>query len=197
MMEKICAFLGGITPYIENRKIPKYYENIKASRSAIILQLCKMIAESSDFPEEKSLMIAAEICEIGEITIDNEIVQKEGTLSESDWEIIENHPKESLRILDPILDPSPNLRLIKEMILNHHPWYKNGGYLPEDLDEVTSFGCRILATCLAYSAMAFPRYYRKEIPASEIIEHLENEMVNKYDPEIVAMLKKCMRADGN
>ncbi|MFH1648447.1 MAG: HD domain-containing phosphohydrolase [Patescibacteria group bacterium] len=197
MAEKILTPFKKIVHFVEKRKIPSTNKSTYTVSPEKIIELCEMIADETGFPEKDSLKIAAEFCDIGEISINEGILQKKEPLSESEWDIIKNHPKESVAIIENVLDYFfADKKRIKNFILYHHPWYENKGYLPEKMDELSSFGCRILAACLAYSAMKSPRYYRGKLNYPEIIKSLENEMVDRFDPEIITLIIKITRGES-
>lgn len=116
--------------------------------------------------------------DIGKIAINENILDKPGKLSESEWKEMKKHPEIGYRILSTVNEMSE----IAEYILSHHERYDGLGY-PKGLkgDEIPLIS-RIIAIADSYDAMAADRVYRKALPHDKIIIEFKNNAGTQFDP---------------
>jgi diguanylate cyclase (GGDEF)-like protein/PAS domain S-box-containing protein len=116
------------------------------------------------------LELAASLHDVGKISIDLSILQKTGSLTMQEWEILKKHPEVGWRITQAI----PELNPISEIVLHHHERWDGTGY-PRGLsgDDIPLLA-RIISIVDAYDAMIEERPYRKamtkEAAAAEILK---------------------------
>ncbi|MDY5182039.1 HD-GYP domain-containing protein [Butyribacter sp.] len=125
----------------------------------------------------ETLMIAGMLHDIGKLRIPPEIIQKPAKLTDSEYEIIKNHPQYGYDILS-----TKNLNpKIKMVALQHHERYDGKGY-PYGLKskEIDLFS-GIVAIADVYDAMTADRVYRKGICPFPVLEHMELQK-ELYEP---------------
>ncbi len=141
--------------------------------------------------EEKlrKLGLGAIFHDIGKMTIPIEILNKKGSLTSEEYEIIKSHTKEGYKILGKV----PNMPAVsRHVALSHHERCDGKGY-PKGLtcDKIPLFS-RIVAVADVYDALTTERPYRKKILPHEAIEilmasagpHLDFEMVRIFEKRI-------------
>jgi putative two-component system response regulator len=136
-------------------------------------------------PKEVSLIgIAGMLHDIGKIGIKESILQKEGKLTEEEYERVKKHPF----IAAVILEPVDELSGIIDTIQYHHERYDGAGY-PEGLaGEDIPLGARILAIVDAYDAMTTERPYRHQpLTQEEAVKNLLKGAGTQFDPELVSV----------
>lgn len=126
---------------------------------------------------------AALLHDIGKIGQDySTILRQEGTLSEEQRQLIEDHPDRGAEIVEPVrsLDPA-----VIEAIRHHHERYDGTGY-PERLEgDDIPIGARIIMVADTIDAMATDRPYRASLSTQEIRQELIRFAGKQFDPEIV------------
>lgn len=127
--------------------------------------------------------------DIGKKYIPIEILDKQGKLSNEEYDLIKRHPVQGFEILVDAMELSSVTRV---GVLEHHERYDGSGY-PRGLkgDQITIFG-RILAVADTYDAMTSDRAYRNAFSASETVEYLMGTGDQLYDSNIIDVFIKCV-----
>ncbi|MGE5653002.1 MAG: HD-GYP domain-containing protein [Bacillota bacterium] len=127
------------------------------------------------------LSIAGALHDIGKALIPNRIISKPGPLSDSEFEMIKQHPSLGSRIL---ADKSEFGDEIRWAVIQHHERFDGSGY-PQGLkgEQIHLYG-RILAVADVYHAMTSKRSYKDRISPYLVLEHLSRE-IGRLDSTIV------------
>ena len=135
----------------------------------------------------KDLGLAGFLHDIGKLDIPNNILNKPGRLTPSEYKIMQTHAEKTNKILN-----SANI-FSKEIIdgaSQHHEHYDGSGY-PNGLsgDNISEFG-RILALCDVFTAISSNRCYREKFNAYEAYEFILANRGILFDPKIVDIFKE-------
>jgi putative nucleotidyltransferase with HDIG domain len=133
-------------------------------------------------PEEKEkLKIAALLHDIGKIGIKEEILAKEGKLTASEYNAIQQHPLIGVAIIgknDQLKDVIPGM-------CYHHERTDGNGY-PEGLKDTNiPLLARIIAVADAYDAMTTNRPYQKALSKDGAISEIKRCSGIQFDQEVV------------
>ena len=139
----------------------------------------------------QSLKKAAQMHDIGKIAIRDDILNKAGRLTDSEYEIMKSHAKRGAEILK-------DLTLIEHVVDGaryHHERYDGNGY-PDGLrgEDIPIYG-RIIGVADAFDAMTANRVYRNKMDLGYVIGELKRCSGTQFDPEIVKIFLKLLR-DG-
>ncbi len=116
--------------------------------------------------------------DVGKIGVPDAIINKEGRLSDEEYEIIKTHPVTGARILSKVRD-MPGLSIGARY---HHERYDGSGY-PEGLaGKDIPEEARIIAVADAYDAMTSKRSYRDFLPQEVVRSEIEKGKVTQFDP---------------
>ncbi len=134
------------------------------------------------------LRCGALLHDIGKLGVKDDSLLKMSDLTESDWEAIREHPVKGAEILQ----RSPTLHPVIEIVLRHHERFDGKGY-PDGLqgDEIP-FLARIVSVVDAYEAMTSSRFYRSALSETQAKSQLTKESGGQFDPEIVAVFLKVV-----
>ncbi len=129
----------------------------------------------------ETLRTAAILHDIGKIGIPDEILHKEGKLTEEEKEVIRQHSLIAEEILKP-LDTGSNL---SSVVRHHHEHFDGSGY-PDGLkgEEIPMLS-RIIAIADAYDAMLSTRPYRDAMSYQAAINEIITHIGKQFDPEWV------------
>jgi diguanylate cyclase (GGDEF)-like protein/putative nucleotidyltransferase with HDIG domain len=154
-----------------------------ARHSSTVGHLAQRIAHELGLPAERveRIRVAGVLHDIGKLGIADAILQKPGTLSESEWAEIRRHPELGARILD-----HANLRDIATWVRGHHERIDGGGYPDRLAGDAIALESRILAVADAYEAMTADRPYRRGMSPSAARAELERCAGTQFDPDVVA-----------
>jgi len=145
------------------RELPASFKKEMNSDSAMLLRLTALLHD------------------IGKIGVREDILDKEGALTDKEWEEIKKHPQTGSAILEPIHE----LKEVARDIKHHHERIDGKGY-PEGLKKgEIPLVSRIIAVADAFEAMTAERPYRRKISKKAAIEELKRCRGTQFDKDIV------------
>lgn len=118
--------------------------------------------------------------DIGKIGVPDSVLNKNGRLTDEEFELMKKHTIIGYDILKNI-DYIPNLR---EGVRSHHERWDGRGY-PDGLkgEQIPLFA-RILCIADSYDAMTTDRVYRKKLDKETVLSELRNNGGKQFDPEL-------------
>ncbi len=132
--------------------------------------------ESLDVLEGGSLLH-----DIGKISIPEDILNKDASLTEEEYAIIKTHPEAGQRIVTHL----PYLKRYIPIVRSHHERIDGQGY-PDGLKgEEIPLEVRIVSLADAYDAMTSSRAYRAALPTEIAIEELKFFSGTQFDTDLV------------
>ena len=145
--------------------------------------LCESMGKALGLPEDeiKELKIVGLLHDIGKIAIEENVLNKQGKLTEEEWEEIKRHPEIGYRILSTVNDMSE----MAEYVLAHHERWDGMGYPKGLKGEEISLQSRIIAIADSYDAMITERSYHNALSEEVAIEELKINAGLQFDPELI------------
>lgn len=135
------------------------------------------------------IVLLANLHDIGKIAIPESILNKPGKLTDSEWEIIRNHPEIGYRIASTLND----FAHIALGIIAHHERYDGNGY-PKGLkgDQIPLIA-RIISVTDAVDVMQHGRPYQAAVTSEEIQQEILRCSGAQFDPEVVAFAVEILK----
>jgi HD-GYP domain len=135
------------------------------------------------------IQIAGNLHDIGKLFIPDDILKKQGPLTNEELEIVKKHPVIGANCLK-------HVRLfqgrggIAEMVLNHHERWDGRGYPNGLKGEEIPLGARILAVADALVALTDgdPYQRQKAIGYERALEEIKKGAATQFDPLVVTAL---------
>ncbi len=145
--------------------------------------LAAVLGKWLGYPQEdiEALSLAGLLHDIGKQMIPQEILNKEGALTEQDLKILRSHTEKGYELLSKYdLDP----RII-DAALTHHEKFDGTGY-PKGLkgNEIKDFA-KIIAIVDVYDAMTAKRIYHEPYCPFEVIRQIERDGYQRYDTHML------------
>ena len=162
--------------------------------SSRVAEYSRKIAENAgkDPQECDEIYYAALLHDVGKIGIPKEILNKNGKLTDEEYEEIKQHPVIGEQILSSI-NESPYLSIGAQ---SHHERYDGKGYPSglkgNDIPEIA----RIIAVADAYDAMTSKRSYRDAVPQQVVREEFVKCMGTQFDPVFAKIMIHLIDIDG-
>jgi len=128
--------------------------------------------------------------DIGKMGVPDNILRKEGPLTEQEWIEMRKHPQYAYDLLFPI----PYLRASLDIPYYHHEWWDGSGYPAALKGEEIPLAARIFAIVDVWDALLSDRPYRRPWKKSKVIQHLLRLSGKQFDPRIVKSFLDMMAA---
>ena len=154
-----------------------------AGHTKRVVDISESIARQLDLsPEEKEkLKIAALLHDIGKIGIKEEILAKEGKLTDSELTVIKQHPLIGVAIIE----KNEHLKDVIPGMCYHHERTDGNGY-PEGLKDTSiPLIARIIAVADAYDAMTTNRPYQNALSREGALSEIERCSGVQFDQTVV------------
>lgn len=214
-----CKNIAGDSIQIAMQQAEKYMYHQKlldgkSFRNAIISTLLATLYEKSNETEEHSkrmekhchdigrrlqlsskemdeLSLLALLHDIGKVSINPNILQKPGPLTNTEWDEMKRHPEIGYRIAQ----ATPELAVVSELILSHHERWDGKGYPRGLKGTAIPLSCRILAVADAYDAMTNDRVYRSAMSGEEAVKELEKNAGTQFEAGIVRFFIDSLKSE--
>lgn len=164
-----------------------------SGHSKRVAEYARMIAErmGKDKEEQEEIYRAGLLHDVGKIRIPNSIINKEGKLTDEEFNIIKVHPITGYHILKGI-GGSHRIAIATKY---HHERYDGSGYPNRISGENIPEMARILAVADSYDAMTSNRSYRKALPREVVRSIIEEGKGTQFDPAIADVMLQMIDED--
>ena len=129
-----------------------------------------------------TIVLGAELHDIGKIGVSEAVLHKAGTLSEAEYRHIMEHPVIGARILGPLMRDAPAALAI---VRSHHERLDGKGF-PDGLEgEAISLEVRVVTVADSFDAMTSVRPYRPALSVQKAMQELDEMKGVQFDPRAV------------
>jgi len=161
-------------------------KNIReAAHSHRVSTLAKILGTAFGLSNDKvkELELMGLLHDIGKIAIDEAILNKEGKLTELEYEFVKSHPEVGYRILN----VAPEMIELSKYVLYHHERWDGKGYPTGLKGNDIPLQSRIIAIVDAFDAMTSERAYRQAKTTEYAVGELRRYAGVQFDPELVEL----------
>jgi PAS domain S-box-containing protein/putative nucleotidyltransferase with HDIG domain len=183
MLRKIHgATIQAINRIVENR------DPYTAGHQIRVADLARAIATEMKLAGDTidGIRVAAQLHDLGKISVPSEILSKSGRLTEAEYSLIKNHPRVAYEILRTIKFPWP----IADIILQHHERTDGSGYPLGLSGDNISIEARIIGVADVVEAMVSHRPYRPALKLEDALREISQKSGVLYDPKVA---DACLR----
>jgi putative nucleotidyltransferase with HDIG domain len=135
----------------------------------------------------KALKYGAWLHDCGKIGVPEKILNKEGALTNDEFEIIKKHPQWGADVVKHALLSTS----VVKIILHHHEKYGGGGYPAGIKGTDIPIEARIVAVSDVFDALTSDRPYRVKYSDDEAISLMLSMKDTILDPELVDIFIRC------
>jgi len=141
------------------------------------------IARQMHLPESEVELIrlAARVHDLGKIAVPDEVLHKQGRLTEEEFAIMKQHPATGAEILAKF----PEYRRGRELVLAHHERIDGRGYPRGLAGDAIPLGARVIAVADSWDAMTSDRPYRTALHPHVAMAELLRGRGTQWDAEVV------------
>ena len=126
---------------------------------------------------ESYIKMVALLHDIGKNGIPNNILNKPGQLSDSEYELMQKHASVGADILN-----ETGFGFLAVDVKNHHEKYDGTGYTQGLSGDQISLVSSIVALADSYDSMSRDRVYRQALPKKEVIKNIRDNKGKQFNP---------------
>lgn len=165
-----------------------------AGHSERVTRVAVRIAVEMGLPadEVSDLQRGGLVHDIGKLATPPGILDKEGSLTPAETEVMRLHPKQGVHILEPI----PAFERLLPIVGQHHERWDGSGY-PDGLSgDRIARTARVLAVADVFDALRSERPYRRGLPLAQVVDFIRVGSGCGFDPHAVeAFLRLADRGE--
>jgi len=158
-----------------------------------VCDLSARVAERLGLPKAEIEVVraAAQLHDIGKIGISDNILAKQGPLTEEECGVLRSHTQNGVEILQPLRQ----FEALLPAILHHHERYDGSGYPAGLSGDAIPLTARIIAVADTYDAILSNRPYRMAAPHDNAMRELCAWAGKQFDASVVSAFVQIMQAE--
>jgi len=170
-------------------KIIDYRSKFTSTHSLGVAKTARHLASKLGWSKEEldDMELAGYLHDLGKLAIPSDILNKKGSLSESEYNLIKSHTYHTYHILNPI--KVKKIDKIKRWAAYHHEYLDGSGYPFGLSGDQLCTGSRIMMVADKFTALTEDRPYRKGMSQKQVTNILNDlAKLGKIDQDIVNLL---------
>lgn len=162
-----------------------------SSKSKVIMATTLARRFELEKDDADKLRVAMLLYDVGNLMLPQEILQKDGPLTDEERNYIQNHP----RIAEDILEPIEGIKDIIPIIEKHHENWDGSGYPNKLAGNDIPLSSQIILIIDAYFALTEPRIYRKAMSPYEALDVIKEGANKKWNSTLVNEFTKLIEVE--
>jgi HD-GYP domain-containing protein (c-di-GMP phosphodiesterase class II) len=177
-----ATFLGTLEALTTSIDAKDKYTCGHSQRVALLTaQLAKAHGLNED--QVDRFRIAGLVHDIGKIGVPEDVLTKNGGLTEQEYLAVQKHPEIGARILRDI----PQMEDILGGVLHHHEKYAGGGYPHGISGERIPLVARMISLADTFDAMSSCRTYRNALTRQSVLDEMKRVSGTQFDPSLAEL----------
>ena len=162
---------------------------------------CRVLAEAMQLTKEyadvisdvyvDTIELAAPVCDIGNVAVPTEILQKTDRLTSEENHIMQRHTEVGERILQGIEEEDQGndfIQMSKDIVKYHHENWDGTGYPTGISGEQIPLSAQIVNIVTSYCALTEERSYRSAFSKEDTFAIMKKEAQTKFNPQLYEVL---------
>jgi response regulator RpfG family c-di-GMP phosphodiesterase len=187
-------FLGGIQSLVQALEVKDQYTRGHSIRvSQYSSQLARALNMDADVIRQ--VEIGGHVHDIGKIGVREAVLNKDGALTDEEYQHIMTHPMVGWHILSPLLGEAP---VALNIVRSHHERFDGRG-VPDMLSgDSIPFEARMVAVTDAFDAMVSGRAYRRGrfMTADDAVAEIVRNSGTQFDPVIADVFVRLVKSEN-
>jgi len=163
-----------------------------SSKSKVIMATTLARRFELEKDDADKLRVAMLLYDVGNLMLPQEILQKDGPLTEEERNYIENHP---VLAAHDLLEPISNVKDIIPIIEKHHENWDGSGYPNKLAGNDIPLSSQIILIIDAYFALTEPRIYRQAKTPYEALDIIKEDANKKWNSTLVNEFVKLIEVE--
>lgn len=161
-----------------------------AGHSARVSAFAATMAHELGLPDEdvERIRLAGRLHDLGKIGTREAVLDKQGPLTEEEYE----HVKQHVVIGHQILAPLKHLGSVVDMVRSHHEHVDGSGYPDGLAGDAIPLGARILCAAEVYDALTTARPYQEPLAPEEAVARMRTLAGRVIDPKVMDALARAV-----
>jgi putative nucleotidyltransferase with HDIG domain len=153
-----------------------------AGHSLRVAQMAASIAAELGRTDEEVEIVrkAGRLHDIGMISVSQDLLAKEGSLTPSEFEQVKRHAVVGSQILAPL----PHLAGVSVFVRSHHERWDGKGYPDGLAGDAIPWGARLIGAVEVYDAFTTARPYREQLTPELAVERMHELTGTVLAPEV-------------
>ena len=150
--------------------------------SARVADLSAIVAAEMGCTDEQveAVRTGGRLHDIGKIGIREEILNKQGPLTDDEYEHVKQHVVVGSQILSPLV----HLRDVIGFVRSHHERWDGTGYPDRVAGDAIPLGARVIGAVEIYDALTTARPYQEKIPPEAAVKRMRDLVGTVIDPVV-------------
>ena len=187
-------FLGGVQALVQALEVKDQYtrgHSIRVSHYSTLLAKALGLSER----EVRHVELGGHVHDIGKIGVRESVLNKEGPLTDEEYQHIMTHPMVGWQILSPLLGDAP---MALNVVRSHHERFDGRGIPDRLAGDKIPLEARIAGVADAFDAMTSGRAYRRGryMTADDAIAEIQRCSGTQFNPDVAAKFVEIVRRDN-
>ncbi|HWS30304.1 MAG TPA: HD domain-containing phosphohydrolase [Clostridia bacterium] len=174
ILQEYTSTIYALTAAIDAKDHYTFNHSLSVSHYAATL------AKTAGMDEEtvEAVRQAGLLHDIGKIGIPDEILSKEGKLTDAEFATMRRHVERSVEMIRHL----PSLSYVTPLVLGHHERYDGRGYPRAIAGNNIPIGARCLTIADSFDAMISKRSYKNPMPVEAALDEIRVNLGKQFDP---------------
>lgn len=177
LQSQTIAAVESMADVVDRRDAYTYKHSQSVAEHAVRIARKLMLPDK----EVELVRLAARVHDLGKIAVPDEVLHKQGRLTEAEFELMKKHPETGAEILAKF----PAYRRGRELVLAHHERMDGLGYPRGLKGAAIALGARIIAVADSWDAMTSDRPYRSGMDHDTALSELLRGRGTQWDSSVV------------